>query len=64
MEEAGPSTSGETPARVGKKRYKSIPHPHALCSITWCQCGVMRENNNIRIIPVAQIRELVKTETV
>ena len=27
MEEAGPSTSGKTPARVGKKRYKSTPRP-------------------------------------
>ena len=42
MEEAGPSASGETPAHVGKKRYKSTPRPQLvsnthLCSITWRQ---------------------------
>ena len=46
MEEAGPSTSGEIPAHVGKKRYKSTPRPQLvsthICApcITWRQHGV------------------------
>ena len=46
MEEAGPSTSGETPARFGNIaiQVNSLSttgvHTH-LCSITWCQCSVI-----------------------